>query len=265
MGSGAGRGALSTDGQVVVGDNLMVQLLTTTSAMGCKSWSLPAGPLSALGACAGYDGRPGRTCSSCYALQGQYRFANVQRAQQERLRLWREHGPSLLEPELSQLGGYFRVFDSGDFSSPDDVWMWNHLSNVNPQIKFWVVSRAWRLMLVGDHRKRDEWRGAFIDLAQRHNVCLRFSFDERDRKSAEKARGMVPESTLAVVGEGTEYACPKQAHPDGRLKHKAEASCVAAGCRACWDKTNVEQRFMLHGQKKPVDVAWAKTKREEMK
>jgi hypothetical protein len=243
----------------------MVQLLTTTSAMACKSWSLPAGPVSALGSCAGYDGRPGRTCSFCYALQGQYRFNNVQRAQQERLRLWREHGPSLLEVELSQCAGYFRVFDSGDFSEPLDVLNWAYLAARNQQIKFWIVSRAWRLMLVGDPQKRTRWREMFVKLARHDNVCLRFSFDERDRKSAEKARELVPGSTLAVVGEGIEYACPKQANPDGTLKHKAEANCLAAGCRACWDKTNVEQTFMLHGQKKPVDIGWTKTKREAMK
>lgn len=243
----------------------MVQLLTNTSAMACKSWSLPAGPVSALGSCAGYDGRPGRTCSFCYALQGQYRFNNVQKAQQERLRLWREHGPSLLEVELSQCAGYFRVFDSGDFSDPTDVIAWHTLATWNSQIRFWVVSRCWRLMLVGDQKKRDAWMTTFIRLAGLDNVCLRFSFDERDRKSAEKARELVPGSTLAVVGEGIEYACPKQAHPDGTLKHREEANCLAAGCRACWDKTNVEQRFMLHGQKKPVDIGWTKTKREAMK
>lgn len=230
---------------------------SATQAMGCYSWSVPAGPTKTGGSCAlGYNGRG--TCKQCYALQGRYVQKNVIDAQLRRWEQWREGGAEWLLPYFNKLikpGSHFRVFDSGDFSDVWDMDQWWNICEARPDVKFWIVTRSWRRAArpkTGDGVALAV-QARLHDLQELPNVNVRISYDEWEEADA-AAFALKTGVTRAVVGRGAKFACPKQRFPDGEKRYLTDASCEAAGCRACWDKSHALQTFEMHGQNKPVDV-----------
>lgn len=208
-----------------------VSLLSETDAMGCHSWSLPAGP----DVCAGFAAGPGTVCRGCYAAQGRYAMPNVVNAQGARLTWWR------IAPEAERVAlmveaighacrkrAFFRVFDSGDFTTPDDVMAWVAIARALPNIAFWIPTRSWRVK---------GFETSLALLASLPNVALRRSALNVDENPPIDAN--VP-LTSGVTSTGP--GCPKQTH----------GSCELAGCRACWQKEVPHIDYHVHGS----DVNW---------
>lgn len=208
-----------------------ISLLSETDAMGCYSWSLPAGPST----CGGFKGGPGTICGSCYAAQGRYAMPNVIHAQSARWSWW----TSAPETErVETLAGaishacrkrpYFRVFDSGDFSSPADVLTWARIIALCPTVHFWIPTRVWW---------RPEYAQALSALSALPNVALR-----RSALSIDQALPADPSLPLTSGVTSTGPGCPKQ----------TAGSCEAAGCRACWSRDVLHVDYHVHGQKAPI-------------
>lgn len=218
-----------------------VNLLSETSAMGCYSWSLPAGPAT----CGGFKGGEGTICGSCYAAQGRYAMPNVIGAQGARWAWWTS---APLSERIDTLAGailhacrkrpFFRVFDSGDFNSPEDVLAWVEIASRCPLVQFWVPTRVWW---------RPEYREALAKLGGLPNVAL--------RRSALRVDENPPPDTLFPLTSGvtsTGPGCPKQ----------SAGSCELAGCRACWDRSHAHVDYHVHGQKAPIRWAIVLQRRE---
>jgi len=218
-----------------------VSLLSETEAMSCMSWSLPAGPTT----CGGFKGGPGTICSSCYAGQGRYAMPNVIRAQMARWTWWTTT-PQV--ERVSTLVGaiqsacrkvpFFRVFDSGDFATVEDVRIWSEICASCPNVSFWIPTRVWW---------RPEYASALKALATLPNVAL--------RRSALRVDAPIPGDRALPLSSGvtsTGPGCPKQ----------TAGSCEAAKCRACWDKAVRHVDYHVHGQKAPIKWAVVLQRRE---
>ena len=87
-------------------------MLSETSKLGCKSWSLQA-----LETCPGSiapDGNLVEVCQGCYATGGNYRFPNVKRVREVNKQEWQEETWVLDMTKALQDSRFFRWFDSGD-------------------------------------------------------------------------------------------------------------------------------------------------------
>ena len=93
---------------------------------------------------------PGSTCSGCYALKGRYRFGNVQKALNRRLKALED--PRWIAGMITLIQGrpVFRWHDSGDIQS---AW---HLARIlevckqTPDTKHWLPTREARLLALMD-------------------------------------------------------------------------------------------------------------------
>ncbi len=205
-------------------------LLTNTSAMSCKSWSVPAGPVY----CAGFTAGDESPCRFCYAAGGRYNMPNVKDTQQARWEWWRntptEDRVKVLVRAINALrNGFFRVYDSGDFSNISDVEIWAEIASKCPKIKFWFPTRSWY---------KPEFTEALIKLNSLPNVVIRRSALRFNLPA--DSHPIITTSEVHTTGEG----CPKQTH----------GSCAAAGCRACWSKDVPLVKYLLHGH----EIDWAK-------
>ena len=208
-----------------------VALLSETSAMGCHSWSLPAGPATG----GGFKGGADTVCGSCYAAQGRYAMPNVINAQGACWVWWqtasRAERVSTLAAAINAACAkrpFFRVFDSGDFTVPADVDAWAQIAARCPTVSFWVPTRVWW---------RPDFAPALARLATLPNVAV--------RRSALKVDENPPIDSALPLTSGvtsTGPGCPKQ----------SAGSCEAAGCRACWSRSHVHVDYHVHGQKAPI-------------
>ena len=198
-------------------------LLTSTSAMSCKSWSLPAGPKY----CVGYVKDKNSPCYYCYAGTGRYKMPNVRGNQLLRYEWWHSTAApkvvNILSAKINKLRTkYLRVFDSGDFQRVEDVIIWNAIAQKCPEIKFWFSTKAW---------VKSEFTEALVRLHAEPNVVVRRSalfFD----KPADRHR-ILTTAEVRAIGPG----CPKQ----------ISGSCNKAKCRKCWDKNVQTVTYALHG------------------
>ena len=93
---------------------------------------------------------PGSTCSGCYALKGRYRFGNVQKALNRRLKALED--PRWIEAMVTLVWGkpWFRWHDSGDTQSAQ------HLKNIfevckrTPGTRHWLPTREARFLSLMD-------------------------------------------------------------------------------------------------------------------
>ena len=180
--------------------------LSEPSKMPAYSYGLPAKECRVGSKLVGV---PGSVCHGCYALKGNYRFNNVQRAQYRRLESlthprWTEAMIHLMHAIDMR---HFRWHDSGDIQSP------THLANIvavapaSPQVRFWLPTRE--KVFVSSHLKR---HGAFPE-----NLVVRLSATMVD---GPPPAGFAHTST--VVTSGASCPAPLQNNACGT-------------CRACWD------------------------------
>ena len=84
---------------------------------------------------------PGSTCSGCYALKGRYRFGNVQKALNRRLKALED--PRWVAGMITLIQGrpVFRWHDSGDIQSAQHLKNIFEICNATPETKHWLPTR----------------------------------------------------------------------------------------------------------------------------
>jgi len=84
---------------------------------------------------------PGSTCSGCYALKGRYRFGNVQKALNRRLKALED--PRWIAGMITLIQGrpVFRWHDSGDIQSAQHLKNIFEICNATPETKHWLPTR----------------------------------------------------------------------------------------------------------------------------
>ena len=209
-------------------------LLSWTSAMGCWSWSLPAGDACPLA----YYG-PDTICSSCYAMQARFNTPAVSRAQWiryewtkhmlqdvDRRQRWVDAMGANIAHHAARKGGYFRWLDSGDLFSLLFILAITDVCRLTPDIRHWVATRAWRA-------PSKSWRDAIAELAALQNVAVRPSALHFDAPAPLDGSAVFTDRSAAHRGRvklaGVDHAvCPKSA------SSAHGASCESENCRSCW-------------------------------
>lgn len=205
-----------------------VALLTTTSKMPSKSWSLPAGdacPAAVFGA--------GAICGSCYAAKGAYAWSTTKRAQRERFN-WtvrsmrtpegREEFIATMVAAIGTRNPYFRVHDSGDLFSPAYTSAWAEIARRLPTVQFWVPTRTYRFLAM------PKWAAALAELSALPNVTIRPSALHFDAPAPE-----VPSMAAGTTASKAGFTCP--AHSQGNQ---------CGSCRACWDAPSMPISYRKH-------------------
>lgn len=165
-------------------------------------------------------GVPGSVCHGCYALKGNYRFSNVQRAQYRRLESlkdprWTEamiHLMRCLEPR------WFRWHDSGDIQAPSHLEKIVTVAQAAPHVRFWLPTRE--KVFVYSHLKR---HGAFPE-----NLVVRLSATMIDGPAP---AGFPHTSTVVTSG----WTCPAP-----------EQDNECGPCRACWNPEVADVSYRKH-------------------
>ena len=84
---------------------------------------------------------PGSTCSGCYALKGRYRFGNVQKALNRRLKALEDRCWIAGMITLIQGRPVFRWHDSGDIQSAKHLTNIFEICNATPETLHWLPTR----------------------------------------------------------------------------------------------------------------------------
>lgn len=201
--------------------------------MSCWSWSVPAGPEGSCVYATDYG-----ICKSCYARANRYNTSVVAKAQWIRYNWFKamlvEDVEYLMDTLAEAVGkfaknGYFRIFDSGDFSDHREYGIWAEVAKRNPEVKFWVPTRTWR-------SENDQWINGLTELSQVANVQVRLSALEFNEVAPCQDGSMVV-TDLENVPAGV-YPCPKSING---------SSCQAEACRTCWDNPETSVAYLVHG------------------
>jgi len=125
--------------------------LSDVSKMPGKSWSI-----SAMDCKTGQAMRQNKDsiCAVCYACKGNYVYATVTESHAGKLntwvsdrKRWREAMTFVLanDPKVKK-EPYFRFFDSGDLYSPEMLDDIATLARQNPDVKFWIPTKEYKLV-----------------------------------------------------------------------------------------------------------------------
>lgn len=198
--------------------------LGTPSKMPGKSYGLPAANCHTGQrlARAGING----PCSDCYAVRGNYQYANVAASQARRLALLQH--PDWTRAMVWQLKNagdkYFRWHDSGDIQSLEHFAHIIAVCKATPNVRHWLPTQEWALVRT--------WRRAHGKLPK--NLVIRFSA----RKYGDMPRPRVWRQWSSVVDNNTWRILRKL----GRVARRKVLACPAPNqnnncgkCRACWD------------------------------
>lgn len=191
--------------------------LSNPSKMPCFGWSTPAQRCqvgSRLRAVAG------STCSSCYALKGQYVFPNVRDALERRYGLLMDALSDVQKCEtfvdafVTLLADveYFRWHDSGDVQSLAHLELIAEVALRTPGCMHWLPTREYRYV-----RQYLDTYGAFP-----LNLTVRLSMHMVGQKPPSWG---LPTSGVHVTG-GDVYGAACPAYTQGGY---------CGDCRACWD------------------------------
>lgn len=122
---------------------------------------------------------PGKTeyCSKvCYATKGFFRMTNVQKSlaanyeQAETPEFVSLVNRSIQKKKLKAV----RIHPAGDFYSNDYIDKWKQIVAANPEVKFWVYTRSWRLPELVDKLQ---------ELAQYPNIQIFASTDDTTKET----------------------------------------------------------------------------------
>lgn len=221
-------------------------LLSTTEAMSCLSFSIPAGQEGSCPFSVARDEND--VCKGCYAQLGRYNMPTVQKAQWIRFEWLKENLKTIdgqkiiinafVEALKSVKNGYFRIHDSGDFFSPAYINLWTQICMMHPKIKFWAPTRSWRAT-------NKHWELAFDGLLRCSNVCIRPSaikFNEM----APRVKNFGPGSTVINSPQILNLAQFKLTQTQLCPKTVNGGSCESNSCRSCWN-SKLPVAYLVHG------------------
>lgn len=201
-------------------------MLSETSKLGCKSWSLQA-----LDTCPGSiadNGELVEVCQGCYAVGGNYRFPNVKRVREVNKEEWKSDTWVFDMTSALQDSRFFRWFDSGDMYSLDLAERIYAICKATPWCSHWIPTRMYKFA---------KFREVLDKLNALPNVVVRFSGDNIGEapKFGEFVSMVVAPSELHAANA---HVCP--AYTQG-------GKCLT--CRACWDKSIQNVAYPAHGKK----------------
>ena len=200
--------------------------LTKTSKMPCDTYSL-----SALDCQVGSKLRlvEGSTCSTCYALKGNYkRFHNsIYKAMKRRKAslknsLWVEAMVKLIEAQAQRNGDFFRWHDSGDIQSIKHLKQIIEVARLTAGILHWLPTRE--VAIVKN----------CISLIPR-NLIIRVSAPMIDGKAIDHFDNTSTVISSTLKARKNDFIC-KASFQDGECKK----------CRACWDKNIKNIAYLKH-------------------
>ena len=161
---------------------------------------------------------PGTACSTCYALKGNYRFANVAATHQRREAtltnpLWAEAVAFLIARTNTH---YFRWHDAGDITSTAHLHSICRVAWMLPEVSFWLPTQE--RGLIGAYQKRHVMPPNLVVRVSSVNI------DEPCMSNVSKHASAVV--TKARAEEYTTARCPAPTQGN---------QCGL--CRKCWDQT----------------------------
>ena len=199
-------------------------MLSETSKLGCKSWSLQA-----LETCPGSIARDGglaEVCQGCYATGGNYRFPNVKRVRELNKQEWQEDNWVVDMTKALQDSRFFRWFDSGDMYALELAEKIYAVCQATPWCQHWIPTRMYKFV---------KFKHILDKLNALDNVVVRYSGDNIDEAPKGKWVSLVikPHTKPDMA-----YVCPA---------YQQEGKCN--GCRECWSKQARSIAYPAHGRK----------------
>lgn len=199
-------------------------MLSETSKLGCKSWSLQA--LETCPGAVGDNGNLVEVCQGCYATGGNYRFPNVKRVREANKQEWQEETWVLDMTKALQDSRFFRWFDSGDMYALELAEKIYQVCLSTPWCQHWIPTRMYKFA---------KFREVLDRLNALPNVVVRFSGDNIGE--APKF-GQFVSMVVSPTALHDAHMCP--AYAQG-------GKCL--DCRACWSKDVHNVAYLAHGKK----------------
>ena len=204
---------------------MAIRISTTSKLDGVRSWSLQA-----RDTCPGslaVDGTLVPACAGCYAVGGNYRFANVRAPREHNREDWQR--PSWTDDMVAALANdrYFRWFDSGDLY---DIRLARKVLEVmrrTPHVAHWLPTRM--------HKFR-KFAAVLAAMQALPNVMVRPSSDAVDGTYTPGVHGSCIVPTIDAVP------------PGATLCNAATNAGKCGPCRACYSKTVPVVAYLAHGR-----------------
>lgn len=213
---------------------MSVKLSETGKLDGVLSWSLQARET-----CPGSHGPDGElvpACRGCYAVNGNYRYANVKAPRIHNRQDWKRDAwaddmvaaltanAARRDPKNNRR--FFRWFDSGDVYCVALAEKILEVMERTPTIRHWLPTRSHKFPKIA---------AVLARMAALPNVTVRPSSDAVDGTFTPGVHGSCIVPTLADVPAGAV------------LCHAATHGSKCSGCRACYDKQVPVVAYLAHG------------------
>lgn len=199
-------------------------MLSNTSKLGCKSWSLQA-----IETCPGSVAPGGglvEVCQGCYATTGNYRFSNVKRVRAVNKEEWKLTSWTHTMVDLLKHESHFRWLDSGDLYSLELAEKVYDVCKATPWCKHWIPTRMYKFA---------KFQEVLDKLNALPNVVVRYSGDSIDKEPIGKYVSLV---IKPHTKPDNAHVCPA---------YEQEGKCN--GCRECWSKQARSIAYPAHGRK----------------
>ena len=205
--------------------------LSSPSKMPCYSWSIPA-ELCKVGSL--LRKIKGSTCSTCYALKGNYkRYPNVFKALNRRLDAWKSDRPGWIQAMAASISKrnnpYFRWFDSGDLQGLEMLQDIVEVCKLTPEVSHWLPTRENAVLTA--------YVLEFGELPD--NLTPRRSAAMIGETLEPASKGPLKDIPVSMVHTDEapkgSYACPSS---------KQKGKCL--DCRACWSKDIKQVSYAAH-------------------
>lgn len=204
-----------------------IVMLSDTSKLGVKSWSLQA--LNTCPASIDDKGYLVDACSGCYATGGNYRFSNVKAVREYNKQVWQNE--DFVNDFVTKLDNerYFRWFDSGDLYSLSLAKKIYEIMLNTPHVKHWLPTRMYKFK---------KFEGILKNMQSLPNVVIRLSSDDITGKKVNsdliKTNSTILPSELIEGYNG--FICPA---------YDQDGKCLT--CKACYDKDVKTVAYIAHG------------------
>ena len=208
-------------------------MLSITSKLGCRSWSLQA-----FDTCPGArasDGTVAEVCEGCYARGGNYRFPAVKAVRERNRDDWQASDWTDRMVEAIGSDPYFRWFDSGDAYALPLLRKIAEVIRRTPNTRHWLPTRM---------HKFPKFRPMLRVIAAMPNAVVRVSHDDVKRTGWTVQRDPLAAGILqsAVIADPT---VPTNAAVCGA--YERDGKC--GECRVCWAKAVPAVAYPAHGRK----------------
>jgi hypothetical protein len=204
---------------------MAIRISVTSKLDGVRSWSLQA-----RATCPGStntDGSLVPACDGCYAVGGNYRFANVREPRESNRVDWTRDGwEDDMVAELAR-DTHFRWLDSGDLYALRLAWKAYRVMKRTPWCKHWLPTRMHKFQKFA--RVLDAMRAL-------PNVMVRPSSDDVDGTYVPGLHGSCIVPTIDALPEGA------------MLCHAATNDGKCGPCRACYSRDVPVVAYLAHGR-----------------